>query len=89
MTSFERRKHERVNLESKIEYVLNHTDEVFLEGEIVNLSQFGLCFNTSAELREGQEIIFKDNLPNNYQTAIVAWIEKTAGNYYTVGLQFK
>jgi len=89
MTSFERRKHERVDLESKIEYVLNHTDEVFLEGEIVNLSQFGLCFNTSAELREGEEIIFKDNLPNDYQTAIVVWIEKTAGNYYMVGLQFK
>jgi len=89
MTSFERRKHERVNLESKIEYVLNHTDEVLLEGEIVNLSQFGLCFNTSTELREGQEIIFQDNLPNDYQTAIVVWIEKTAGNYYTVGLQFK
>ena len=89
MTSFERRKHERVNLESKIEYVLNYTDEVLLEGEIVNLSQFGLCFNTSTELREGQEIIFQDNLPNDYQTAIVVWIEKTAGNYYTVGLQFK
>jgi hypothetical protein len=89
MTSFERRKHERVNLESKIEYVLNHTDEVSLEGEIVNLSQFGLCFNTSTELREGQEIIFQDNLPNDYQTAIVVWIEKTAGDYYTVGLQFK
>jgi len=89
MTSFERRKHERVNLESKIEYVLNHTDEVLLEGEIVNLSQFGLCFNTSTELREGQEIIFQDNLPNDYQTAIVVWIEKTAGDYYTVGLQFK
>ena len=89
MTSFERRKHERVNLESKIEYVLNYTDEVLLEGEIVNLSQFGLCFNTSTELREGQEIIFQDNLPNDYQTAIVVWIEKTAGDYYTVGLQFK
>ena len=89
MTSFERRKHERVDLESKIEYVLNHTDEVFFEGEIVNLSQFGICFNTSAELREGEEIIFKDNLPNDYQTAIVVWIEKTASNYYTVGLQFK
>jgi len=89
MTSFERRKHERVDLESKIEYVLNHTDEVFFEGEIVNLSQFGICFNTSAELREGEEIIFKNNLPNDYQTAIVVWIEKTASNYYTVGLQFK
>ena len=89
MTSFERRKHGRVNLESKIEYILNHTDEVFLEGEIVNISQFGLCFNTSTELREGQEITFKDNLPNDYQTAIVVWIEKTSGNSYTVGLQFK
>jgi hypothetical protein len=89
MTSFERRKHERVDWENKIEYVLNHTDEVFLEGEIVNLSQFGICFNTSAELREGEQIIFKDNLPNDYQTAIVVWIEKKASNYYTVGLQFK
>jgi c-di-GMP-binding flagellar brake protein YcgR len=89
MPSFERRKYERVNLESKIEYVLNHTDEVFLEGEIVNLSQFGLCFNTYIELREGEEIIFKDNLPNDYQTAMVVWIEKTAGNYYMVGAQFK
>ena len=89
MTSFERRQDGRVDFERKIEYVLDHTDEVFLEGEIVNISQFGLCFNTSTELREGQEIIFMDNLPNDYQTAIVVWIEKTSGNYYTVGLQFK
>jgi hypothetical protein len=27
--------------------------------------------DTSTELREGQEIIFKDNLPNDYQTAIL------------------
>jgi hypothetical protein len=88
MTSFERRIHGRWYLEGKIEYVLNHTDEVFLEVKIVNISQFGLCFNTSTELREGQEIIFKDNLPNDYQTAIVVWIEKTSGNSYTVGLRF-
>ena len=89
MTSFERRINGRSDLESKVEYGLNYKDEVFLEGDIVNISQSGLCLNTSTELREGQEIIFKDILPAGYQTATVVWIEKTDGNYYLVGLQFK
>jgi hypothetical protein len=49
---FERRNHERVDLESKIEYVLNHTGEVFLEENIVNISEFGLCLDISSELTE-------------------------------------
>ena len=89
MTSFERRKRDRFYLESKIKYVLNRTDEVLLKGDIVNISAFGLCFNTAMELREGQEIIFKDILPNYYETATVVWIEKTDSEYYKVGLQFK
>ena len=89
MTSFDRRKHGRIDFESEIEYVLNHTDKVFYKGNIVNVSESGLCLNTSTELREGQEIIFKDILPAGYQTATVVWIEKTDGNYYMVGLQFK
>jgi c-di-GMP-binding flagellar brake protein YcgR len=89
MTSFERRQDGRVDLESKVEYVLNYTDQVVLEGNIVNVSAFGLCLYTSTELREGQEIIFKDILPNDHQTGIVVWIEKTGNNYYMVGLQFK
>jgi hypothetical protein len=89
MTSFERRQYGRVDFESKIEYVLNHTDEVFLEGDIVNVSAFGLCLYTATELRDGQEIIFKDILPNDHQTGVVVWIEKTDDNNYIVGLQFK
>ncbi len=89
MTSFERRRRDRFCLESKIKYALDRTDEVLLEGDIVNISAFGLCFNTSAELREGQEVIFKDILPNYYETAIVVWTEKTDGDCYRVGLQFK
>jgi hypothetical protein len=88
MPSFDRRRHDRFDREGKIEYVLNHDDEVVLEGEIVNISQFGLCFTTSAELRAGQEILFKDNHPDDHQTAIVAWVEKIGDNYYSVGLQF-
>ena len=89
MTSFERRKDERVDFESKIEYVLNHTDEVSFEGSIVNISPFGLCLNISTELREGQEIIFKDTLTTGHQTAMVVWIDKTNDNSYMVGLQFR
>jgi len=89
MTSFERRKNGRAVLESKVEYVLNYKDEVFLEGDIVNISESGLCLNTSTELKEGQEIIFKDILLAGYKTANVVWIDKTDDNYYTVGLQFK
>jgi hypothetical protein len=89
VTSFERRKDERVDFESKIEYVLNHTDEVSFEGNIVNISPFGLCLNISTELREGQEIIFKDTLTTGHQTAMVVWIDKTNDNSYMVGLQFR
>jgi hypothetical protein len=88
MPSFDRRIDDRFFREGKIEYVLNHDDEVVLEGEIVNISQFGLCFYTSTELRERQEILFKDNQPNDCQSAIVLWVEKTDGNFYSVGLQF-
>jgi hypothetical protein len=88
MTSFDRRIHGRFYRAGKVEYVLNHNDEVVLEGEIVNISQVGLCFNTLTELREGQEILFNDYLPNDRQTAIVLWVEKIDGSYYAVGLQF-
>jgi hypothetical protein len=88
VTSFDRRKDERVDFESKIEYVLNHTDEVFLEGNIVNISPFGLCINISTELREGEEIVFKDTFSTGHQTATVVWIEKTNDNNYMVGFQF-
>lgn len=89
MTSFDQRKQERINVESKIEYILNHTDQVFLEGDIVDITESGLCFQTTKELREGQEIIIKNNLPVNSQIATVVWIEKINDNYYKVGLQIK
>jgi hypothetical protein len=88
MTSFDRRRHDRFDREGKIEYVFNYDDDVILEGEIINISQFGLCFTTSAELRPGQEILFKDNHPDDHQSAVVIWVEKTDGGYYAVGLQF-
>ncbi len=89
MTSFDRRKDERVSIESKVEYVLNFTDDEEFHGDIVDISAFGLCFNTTVELREGQEIIFKNIFPSGHQTATVVWIEKTDNNYYRVGLEFK
>lgn len=88
-TSFERRRRDRFYLDVKIKYVLNHADEVFLEGDIVNISALGICLNTSTKLEEGQEIIFKNVLPAGHQRATVVWIGKTGGNYYKVGLQFK
>jgi len=88
MPSFDRRIHDRFFREGKIEYVSIHDDDVVLEGEIININQIGLCLNTSTELREGQEILFKDNQPNDRQTAVVLWVEKIDGNYYAVGLQF-
>ena len=89
MTSFDQRKNNRFNVESKIEYFLNHTDEVSFEGDIVNITENGLCFQTTKELREGQEIIINNILPINCQIATVVWIEKTDGNSYMVGLQCK
>jgi hypothetical protein len=89
MTLFDRRKHGRVNFESKMDYAFNLKDEMLLEGNIVNISASGLCLNTSTELKEEQEIIFKDILPGGYQTATVVWTEKTDDNCYMVGLQFK
>lgn len=89
MISFERRKRDRFHLESKIKYTLNGTDEASLEGDLVNISSFGLCFSTAVALREGQEVMFRDVLPNYYETAIVVWVKKTDVNCYKVGLQFK
>jgi hypothetical protein len=90
MTSpFDQRRDGRVPLESKIEYVLNHTDEVILEGDIIDVSQSGLCFQTTEALRQGQEIMVKNILPIKSQIGTVVRIEKSYGDYYTVGLQFK
>ena len=86
-TPFERRRRDRFCLEGKIKYALNH-DEAFFEGDIINISALGVCFNTSIELREGQEVIFKNILLAGHQTATVVWIKKTCSNNYKVGLQF-
>jgi hypothetical protein len=89
MISFERRKRDRFSLDSKIKYTLDGTREALLEGNLVNISAFGLCFNTTMELSKGQKIIFRDVLPNYHDTATVVWTEKTDGDCYKVGLQFK
>lgn len=70
-----------------VEYALHPdtTYEIFLgftDGHIDS----SLCLYTPKLLKQGQEIIFRNNLPAISQKAIVCWVEQYDSVYYKVGL---
>lgn len=70
-----------------IEYALHPdtTYEIFL-GLTDSCNSSSWCLFTPKLLKQGQEIIFRSNLPAISQKAVVCWVEKYDSVYYKVGL---
>lgn len=70
-----------------VEYTLHPdtTYEIFL-GFTDSCSGSSWCLFTTKLLKQGQEIIFRSNLPAVSQKAVVCWVEKYDSVYYKVGL---
>ncbi len=87
--TIDKRRHERYDFPSKIEYSLNtQTGDEVLQGVTINISEAGLCLYTFYELIEAEKINIKSVLPLRRQAAIVRWIKKINPDFYKVGLTF-
>ena len=54
-----------------VEFVLNNGADKIVKGVILNLSDSGLCINSSIPLTIGQEIIIKESVPMRHQAFTV------------------
>lgn len=53
-----------------------------------NISDFGVCIYTFKPLKEGQDIIFKSNLPVQHHRATVRWVKQCNRSIYQAGVLF-
>jgi len=85
----QRRKHQRYDFCSKIDYVLTQgdTEEIF-KGVTINISPFGLRLYMFTPHREGEGIKIRSKLPVDSQTATICWINKCGSDLYAVGLKY-
>ena len=85
----QRRKHQRYDFCSKIDYVLTQGDthEIF-KGVTIDISPSGLRLYMFAPHHEGQGINIRSKLPVDSQTATICWINKCGSDLYEVGLQY-
>lgn len=86
--SFDKRRHERRDTITTIEYVVDPltTDDAF-DGVIVNVSKSGFCLLTANPLSKGEKITIKNKIHVDSQTATVCWSDKY-NNLYKAGLEF-
>jgi len=64
---------------------LNH-DTLFAIS--ANSSDSGACIFTFKPLKEGEELLFKINLPVPYHRATVRWVRQCTRSIYKVGVLF-
>jgi c-di-GMP-binding flagellar brake protein YcgR len=85
----QRRKYERYDFCSKIDYVLiqGDTEEIF-KGVTIDISPAGLRLYLFAPHHKGQGIRIKSKLPVDSQTATICWIHKCDGDLFEVGLKY-
>ena len=76
MSLFYSARHDRSNVNLKIEFVLDpfNPDDDF-EGMVENISETGFCLITSVPLKEGQEITIKSLVYLPSQVAVVCWAQ--------------
>jgi hypothetical protein len=83
------RRYERSPYKEKLEIrVHSRSKEETLLGISSNISDFGVCIYTFKPLKEGQDIIFKSNLPVQHHRAIVRWVKQCNRSIYQVGVLF-
>lgn len=86
--TIQRRKHQRYDFCSRIDYVLTpgNTDELF-KGVTIDISQAGLRLYVFSPHHEGQGIRINSKLPEDVESATICWIRKCDGELYEVGLK--
>jgi hypothetical protein len=90
-TSFERRGVPRDEIleTRKIEYSIGAFDTETFEGDVLNISDTGICLLITNRFSIGQEITLRDfDIYGSYKTATVQWIEKAGKRQYKVGFIF-
>ena len=84
----ERRKLERYDYISTVEYALSEQEKTF-RAIASNISRSGLCLYLFELHREGQMLTFSRNyFPVPYRTAVIRWIKRENGELYRAGLVF-
>jgi hypothetical protein len=71
--TIETRRETRYKSVSPVEFVLGDAADKAVKGVILNISDSGLCINSSIPLNRGQEIIIKSSLPARHKTYTVRW----------------
>jgi len=86
--TIQRRKHQRYDFCSRVDYVLTpgDTHEIF-KGVTIDISQAGLRLYMFAPHHEGQGIRIKSKLPEDLEAATICWIKKRDGDLYEAGLK--
>ena len=86
--TIQRRKHQRYDFCSRIDYVLTpgDTHEIF-KGVTIDISQAGVRLYMFAPHHEGQGIRIKSKLPEDLESATICWIKKRDGDLYEAGLK--
>jgi len=92
----ESRKYERISFVSPIRYSINVSNMYNLDtmhniGVAVNISEGGLGMVTDYSLKEGNVLIFEDEIEINNITAkasIVKWARKVGVDRYQIGSEF-
>ena len=64
------------------------TRDETLVGTGSNISDSGVCIYTFKPLKEGQDILFKSNLPVQHRRATVRWVKQCNRSIYRVGVKF-
>lgn len=80
-----KRKEMRYTTDIQILFKTDKHDEL-LEGDIINLSTYGICLKIYKPLIVGEVISINTNLPNSCQSAYVQWIKKIERDYFIAGL---
>lgn len=87
--SVRQRKYQRIPYKGNMEIcVHSHLKDETLLSTGSNISDFGVCIYTFKPLKEGQDIIFKSNLPARHQRGNVRWVKQCNRSIYRVGVLF-
>jgi hypothetical protein len=71
------RREKRRTYDSPVEFVYKDNVDEIVKGLVINISDSGLCINSSIPLKKGQEILIRSSLPSRHKAFIVQWTNAT------------
>lgn len=85
----EKRSEPRQIYYQSIDFVLENQEGRLLKGTIINLSKSGLGIYAYVPLRYGDEITVKSDIPTDYRTYTVRWVNRLLDDFFVAGLKCK